>query len=192
MSNVAPTPMARPAARRPLRAWRHFQLWTLLIGLSLQLHLGYLYLVDVMNPVPEAAQLVQLPIEVLQVRDRVPHLQVRLVDDRQRSMEFPASAALFAPIHTPLQDGEWNSLGGCMGYVLGVPVRWVRGEERFRIWELHCGPVHRVYEEFSAAYAQTLRDAQRSLEWHGGIILLLTLAVLVLERRAMGRRERQA
>jgi hypothetical protein len=192
MSTVAPTPMARPAARRPLRAWRHFQLWTLLVGLSLQLHLGYLYLVDAMNLAPEATQLVQLPIEVLKVQDRVPHLQVRLADDSQRGMEFPVSAAFFAPTHTPLQDGEWDSLGGCMGYVLGVPVRWVRGEERFRIWELHCGPVHRVYEEFKTAYAQTLQDAQRSLEWHGGIILLLTLVVLVLERRAMWRRERQA
>ncbi|MBX9961014.1 MAG: hypothetical protein K2Y15_12835 [Burkholderiaceae bacterium] len=189
MQTTAPTPMASAAARRP---WRHFQIWTLLVGLSLQLHLGYLFLVDYMNPAPEAAQLVQLPIEVLQVQDRTPHLQVRLVDHSQRSMEFPASAAFLAPTHTPLQDGEWNSLGGCMGYVLGVPVRWVRGEERFRIWELHCGPVHRVYEEFKAAYAQTLQGAQRSLEWHGGIILLLTLLVLVLERRAMWRRERQA
>lgn len=192
MQTSAPTSMARPAARRPLRAWRYFQVWTLLIGLSLQLHLGYLYLVDYMNPVPEAAQLVQLPVEVLQVQDRVPHLQVRLANDSQRGMEFPVSAAFFAPTHTPLQDGEWDSLGGCMGYVLGVPVRWVRGEERFRIWELHCGPVHRVYEEFRAAYAQTLQDAQRSLEWHGGLILLLTLVVLVLERRAMWRRERRA
>lgn len=192
MQTSASTPLARPALRRPLRAWRHFQLWTLLVGLSLQLHLGYLYLVDYMNPAPEAAQLVQLPIEVLQVQDRLPHLQVRLVGDVQRSMEFPVSAALFAPTHTPLQDGEWDSLGGCMGYVLGVPVRWVRGEERFRIWELHCGPVHRVYEEFKAAYAQTLQGAQRSLEWHGSIILLLTLVLLVLERRAMGRRERRS
>lgn len=192
MTSAVSTPMARPAARRPLPAWRHYPLWTLLLGLALQLHLGYLYLVDYMNPVPEAAQLVQLPIEVLTVQDRVPHLQVRLADDTQRGMEFPVSAALFAPTHTPLQDGEWDSLGGCMGYVLGVPVRWVRDESRFRIWELHCGPVHRVYEDFKAAYAQTLQGAQRSLEWHGGIILLLTLVVLVLERRAMRRRERNA
>ncbi|MEK9953128.1 MAG: hypothetical protein VW687_13355 [Curvibacter sp.] len=191
MQTLVPAPMAASAAR-PVRAWRHFQLWTLLLGLALQLHLGSLYLADHMNPVPDRGALMQLPVEVLQVQDRVPHLQVRLVDHTQRSMEFPASAALFAPTHTPLQDGEWDSLGGCMGYVLGVPVRWARGEERFRIWELHCGPVHRVYEEFQAAYAQTLQAAQRSLEWHGGIILLFTLAALVLERRAMRRRERRA
>ena len=172
---------------RPLPAWRRFHPLTLLVGVLLQLHLGWLLMADHMNPVPEPAQLQQLPVEVLQVQDRVPHLQVRLANDAQRSLEFPASAALLSATHTPLQAGEWDSLPGCMGYVLGVPVRWVRGEERFRIWELHCGPVHRVYAEFTAAYTQTLADAQGHFEWHGGLILFLTLVVLVLEHRALRR-----
>jgi hypothetical protein len=170
------------------RAWRHYHLWTLGLGLLLQLHLGWLLLADHLNPAPEPADLVQLSVEVLQVSERVPHLQVRLPDNRERSMEFPASSALLGPTHMPLRDGEWDSLPGCMGYVLGTPVRWAQGDERFRIWELHCGPVHRVYEEFRAAYAQTLREARTAHEWHGGLVLLATLGVLVLEHRARRRR----
>ena len=173
----------------PPRRWRHFHPVTLLIGLLLQLHLGYLLLVDHLNTVPEPAQLVQLPVEVLQVRDRVPHLLVRLVDESQRGLELPVSAALLAPLRSALTRDDWADLPGCMGYVLGTPMRWVQ-EERFRVWELHCGPVHRVYADFRAAYEATAPEAERAMEWHGGLILLLTLAVLVLERRLWrGRRQ---
>lgn len=189
MSRATPSAMAAPVPR-PLRAWRYFHPLTLVVGLLLQLHLAYLLSVDHMNPVPEPEQLIRIPVEVLQVQPHSPHLQVRGVDDAQRNMEFPTSAALFSPTHTPLEAAEWESLPSCMGYVLGEPMRWVR-QERVRIWELHCGPVHRVYAEFQAAYEATARDAQRSMEWHGGIILLLTLVVLVLEHRAL-RRRRQA
>jgi len=177
-----PAPMPRPVP-----AWRRFHPLTLLVGLLLQLHLGYLLMVDHMNPAPPPGQLQRVAVEVLLVQDRSPHLQVRGVDEQQRSMEFPASAALFARSHTPLQADEWDSLPGCMGYVLGAPVRWAR-DERFQVWELHCGPVHRVYTEFKAAYEATAREAQRAMEWHGGLILLLTLGVLVLEHRALRRR----
>ncbi len=74
-----------PAAR----TWWRFHPLTLLVGFLLQLHLGYLLCVDQLNPVPEPGQLVQMPVEVLQLQDRVPHLQVRLADETQRSMEFP-------------------------------------------------------------------------------------------------------
>jgi len=171
------------------RRWRHFYPATLLIGLLLQLHLGYLLVVDHLNTVPDTTQLVRVPVEVLQVQDRVPHLRVRLADDSQRGMELPVSAAWFAPLRSALSAEEWKDLPGCMGYVLGAPMRWVRGE-RFRIWELHCGPVHRVYGEFRAAYEAAAPGGQRLLEWHGGIILLLTLAVLGLERRAWRRQRR--
>ena len=183
-SQSAPSSMAAPRAR-PLRAWRYFHPWTLLVGLLLQLHLASLLVFDHMNPAPAPEALVQLPVEVLEVQG--PQLRVRLVDDAQRTLEFPASAALLASPHTPLAADEWESLPGCMGYVLGAPVRWLRDEERFRVWELHCGPVHRVYAEFTQAYEATAREAQRAMEWHGGAILLLTLLVLGLERRAMQR-----
>lgn len=178
--------MPSPAARR-VGAWRHFHPLTLLVGLLLQLHLGWLLWTEHMSPAPPPEQLQRVAVEVLQVQDRSPHLQVRGVDDRQRSMEFPSSAALLARTHTPLEAGEWESLPGCMGYVLGAPMRWVR-DERFQVWELHCGPVHRVYSEFKAAYETTTREAQHAMEWHGGLILLLTLGVLVLEHRALRRR----
>lgn len=172
---------------RPLRAWRYFHPLTLLVGLLLQLHLGYLLMVDHLNPVPPVEQLQRVAVEVLQVRDHSPHLQIRGVDNQQRGMEFPASVAWLARTHTPLETGEWASLQGCMGYVLGAPMRWVR-DERFQIWELHCGPVHRVYTEFKEAYEAGANDAQRAMEWHGGLILLLTLVVLVLEHRTLRRR----
>ncbi len=175
----------------PPRRWRHFHPGTLLIGLLLQLHLGYLLLVDHVNAVPAPAQLVQLPVEVLQVQDRVPQLQVRLVDESQRSLELPVSVALFAPLRSALTAEEWKDLPGCMGYVLGTPMRWVQGE-RFRVWELHCGPVHRVHADFRAAYEAAAHEAERAMEWHGGLILLLTLAVLVLERRLWQGRRRGA
>lgn len=170
---------------QPLRAWRHFHLWTLLIGLVLQLHLAALLVFDHMNSAPAPEALVQLPVEVLEVQHFGPQLLVRLADDAQRTLEFPASAALLASPHTPLAADEWDSLPGCMGYVLGAPVRWLRDEGRLRIWELHCGPVHRVYDEFRQAYEATARDAQRAMEWHGGATLLVL--VLALERRAMKR-----
>lgn len=180
--------MQQTAPRR-VGAWRHFHPLTLLVGLLLQLHLGYLLMVDHLNPVPDFAELQRVPIEVLQVQEYSPQLQVRGVNDVQRDMEFPGSVALLARTHTPLQANEWDSLQNCMGYVLGAPMRWVR-DERFQIWELHCGPVHRVYAEFKTAYEATTRDAQRAMEWHGGIILLLTMGVLVLEHRALRRRRR--
>ncbi len=184
MVQPAMPPMAaRSPSRRSL--WRFHPL-TLLVGLLLQLHLAYLLCVDPLNPVPEPEQLLQIPVEVLRVQDRLPHLQVRLADDTQRGMEFPVSAALLARAHAPLDAAERDSLTGCMGYVLGVPVRWVRGE-RFRVWELHCGPVHRVYTEFKASYEAAVPDAQRAMEWHGGVILLLTVLVLWLERRTLRR-----
>jgi hypothetical protein len=171
---------------RPVRAWRHFHPATLLIGLALQGYLGYLLLFDHVNPVPDAGQLVQLPVEVLQVQERSPQLLVRLVDDTQRALEFPGSAALLARTHTPLQAGEWEKLPGCMGYALGVAVRG-GDDARFRIWELHCGAVHRRLDEFRQAYEVTAREAQRAMQWHGAANLLLTLAALVLEHRAMRR-----
>jgi len=187
MLHPTPTSMVPPVARTA-RSWWRFHPLTLLVGLLLQLHLGYLLCVDPLNPVPEPEQLVQMPVEVLQLQDRVPHLQVRLADETQRSMEFPVSAALLATARTPLDEaGERDSLPGCMGYVLGVPMRWV-SDERFRIWELHCGPVHRVHAEFKASYEAAARDAQRAMEWHGAAILLLTLVVLVLEHRVLRRR----
>lgn len=187
MLHPTPASMVSPRARTA-RSWWRFHPLTLLIGLLLQLHLGYLLCVDQINPVPDAGQLVQMPVEVLQLQDRVPHLQVRLADETQRSMEFPVSAALLATARTPLDEaGERDSLPGCMGYVLGVPMHWV-SIERFRIWELHCGPVHRVHAEFKASYEAAARDAQRAMEWHGGAILLLTLVVLVLEHRVLRRR----
>jgi len=185
MLHPAPASMIPPAARTA-RSWWRFHPLTLLVGLLLQLHLAYLLCVDPLNPVPTPEQLVQIPVEILQVRERVPHLQVRLADETQRAMEFPVSAALLAKVHTPLGAADWDNLPGCMGYVLGVPVRWVR-DERFRVWELHCGPVHRVHAEFKASYEAAARDAQRAMEWHGGAILLLTLLVLVLEHRALRR-----
>ncbi len=181
MLRQAPPAMARARQARP-RTWWRFHPLTLLVGLLLQLHLGYLLCVDQINPVPAPAQLVRIPVEVQTLQDRVPQLQVRLVDDTQRSMEFPVSAALLASTHTPLEADEQDSLPACMGYVLGVPMRWVR-DERFRIWELHCGPVHRVYAEFKATYEVAAREAQRAMEWHGGAILLLTVLLLWLERR---------
>lgn len=179
------------ATRRPIGGWRRFHPLTLLVGLVLQLHWGYLLLVDHVNSVPAPSQLVRVAVEVLQVRDRVPHLWVRSVEDARYSMEFPVSAAFAAAVRLPLQAAELDDLQGCMGYVLGVPMRWVQGE-RFRIWELHCGPVHRVYTEFRAAYQAAARDAERALEWHGGLILLLTLGVFVWEWRVLKRRERVA
>lgn len=144
-----------------------------------------------MRPVLALAQLVRVAVEVLQVRDRVPQLQVRLVDESPRGMEPPVSAALAVPLRSALSPEDWRELPGCMGYVLGVPLRWVQGE-RFRIWELHCGPVHRVYVEFRTAYEAAAREAERAMEWHGGLVLLLTLAVLALQWRALRRRERRA
>lgn len=183
MAQQALAPMAAPARHR---AWWRFHPLTLLVGLLLQLHLGYLLCVDRLNPVPAPEQLVQIPVEILQVREHVPHLHVRLADETQRGMEFPVSEALLAKVRTPLDTAEWDSLEGCMGYVLGVPVRWVR-DERFRVWELHCGPVHRVFAEFKTSYEAAARDAQRAMEWHGGAILFLTLLVLWLEWRALRR-----
>lgn len=174
---------------RPVPAWRHFHPLTLLVGLLLQLHLGYLLMVDHMNAPPPPEQLQRVAVEVMEVQGRNPHLQTRGVDDQQRSMEFPVSAALLTRTYTPLQGDEWDNLPGCMGYVLGAPVRWVR-DERFQVWELHCGPVHRVYTEFKTAYEATAREARRAMEWHGGVILLLTFVVLVLEHLALRRRRR--
>ncbi len=185
MRRQSPPPMAK--ARPPKsRGWWRFHPLTLLVGLLLQLHLAYLLGADQFNAVPEPDQLVQIPVEVLQVQDSVPHLEVRLVDETQRSMEFPVSLALLASARVPLDADERDSLQSCMGYVLGVPMRWV-SDERFRIWELHCGPVHRVYAEFKAAYEAAARDAQRAMEWHGGAILLLTVLLLWLERRVQRR-----
>ncbi len=180
------SPQARSAPRGPGR-WRHFHPWTLLIGLVLQLQLGYLLLADQLNPVPEVAQLRRIPIEVLGVREQPPQLRVRSVDQQPFDLEFPASLALLAPVGTPLQAQDWRALPGCMGYVLAMPMRWV-SDERLRVWELHCGPVHRVYAEFKASYEAALPQAERAMEWHGLAILLATLAVLALERRVLWRR----
>ncbi len=180
--------MPQTAPRR-VGAWRHFHPLTLAVGLLLQVHLGWLLMVDHLNPPPGVEALQRVPVEILAVQESSPQLRVRGVDDEQRDMVFPGSVALLASVHTPLDAAEWRSLPGCMGYVLGAPMRWVR-EERFQVWELHCGPVHRVYDEFQAAYEATAHEAQRAMEWHGGLILLLTVVVLVLEHRALRRRRK--
>jgi len=178
-------PMAYSRAA-PVRAgWRRY-VKTRLVGAVLAAGLVYLVLVNQANPVPEPGQLVKLPIEVLSVQDEAPHLQVRLVDGTQRTMTFPVLFTLVSSRYDELEEAEQKKLPGCMGYVQGVGLRWVP-DEGFRIWDLHCGPVHKAFDEFRAAYEARAAGWPALLGWYAGVVALITGGLFWLERRGLRR-----
>jgi hypothetical protein len=131
-----------------------------------------------------------VPIEVLHVLDATdgpsgwlagaaPVLNVRLADDTQRSMEFPAPLTWPGRRSAALDDAALRKLPGCMGYVRGQTLRDVGGADRFRIWELHCGPVHHAYDDFRVAYEAARADGPTPPRWQWGLLAaLLALALL--------------
>ncbi len=184
-------PALAPAAPPRRRPWWWRYCFTLLVLLAALLHAAYLLLAQMRNPVPEPGQLSKIPIEVVQAQSHGPHLQVRLADGSLRSMEFPVPVTWWGQPYTALDEAEMQKLPGCMGYVQGVPVHWVRGE-RFRVWDLHCGPVHRDYAAFLASELATPRPALPLEEWQLWTLGSFTLLVLALEWFAQRRRARRA
>lgn len=174
------------------------QLWLLRIAsLSLLLLCGlqlvYTLRAQGLNPVPEsAADLASwpiVPIEVLHVLDadgrsgwlgdNRPVLNVRLVDDTQQGMEFPVPLTWPGRRSSALDDAALRKLPGCMGYVRGQALRGLAGPDRFRIWELHCGPIHHAYDDFRAAYESARAEGPTPARWQWGLLaVLLALALL--------------
>lgn len=196
---------ARPDSTSMFRLSGPFGIWMLrvlsvLLALLCGLHLAYLLRLQQLNPAPASAaavaQLPIVPIEVLQVEvsqgwfgglrtEAWPLLAVRLVDDTQRVMEFPAPLTLLGSRSDALDAAALHKLVGCMGYVRGQVLLGAVGTVaeletagRFRIWELHCGPVHHRYEEFRAAYDTAMTRGPVPADWHWG--LLIGLCVLAL------------
>ncbi len=179
---------AAPLRRRPWW-WRYF--FTLLVLLAALLHAAYLLLAQQRNPAPEPGQLIKVPIEVLQAQSHSPHLRVRLADGSMRHMEFPVPVSWWGQPYPALDEAEMQKLPGCMGYVQGVSVWWPHAE-RFRVWDLHCGPVHRDYAAFLATEQAQPQPALPLEEWQLWAMGGVTLLVLVLEWLAQRRRARRA
>jgi hypothetical protein len=170
------------------------------------LQIGYTLRAQGLNPVPESAADVApwpvVPIEVLHVLDGMdgpgwpagpqPVLNVRLADDRQQGMEFPVPLTWPARRSLALDEAALRRLPGCMGYVRGQVLRGVGSTDRFRIWELHCGPVHRAYDDFRAAYEAQRAQGPSPAGWQWGLLAgLMVLALLAWvpwhTRQARGR-----
>jgi hypothetical protein len=167
---------------------------SLVLLLLCGLQIGYTLRVQGLNPVPESAVDVAswpvVPIEVLHVLDGEgptgwlagawPVLNVRLADDRQQGMEFPVPLTWPGRRSLALDEATLRRLPGCMGYVRGQVLRGVGSVDRFRIWELHCGPVHHAYEDFRAAYeAEQRAQGPAPARWQWGLLAgLMVLALL--------------
>lgn len=180
-------------AASSIRVWM-LRAASLLLLLLCGLHIGYVLRAQGLNPLPESAAEVArwpiVPIEVLHVLDGTdgpsgwlasagPVLNVRLADDTQRGMEFPAPLTWPGRRSTALDDAALRKLPGCMGYVRGQTLRDVGEPERFRIWELHCGPVHHAYEDFRVAYEAARAEGPTPARWQWGLLAaLLVLALL--------------
>jgi len=167
---------------------------SLLLFVLCGLHIGYTLRAQGLNPLPESAADVAgwpiVPIEVLHVLDGTdepagwlagaqPSLNARLADDTQQGMEFPVPLTWPGRRSTALDDAALRKLPGCMGYVRGQALRGVGSADRFRIWELHCGPVHHPYEDFRAAYEAARSQGPTPARWQWGLLgALLVLALL--------------
>jgi hypothetical protein len=193
-------------AALPLRLWL-LRIASLALLLLCGLCIAYLMRLQALNPVPssaaEMADWPVVPIEVLHVLDGrdgldevegpvpspagglaalvqpQPVLSVRFVDHRQQVMEFPVPWTWPVRRSAVLDEEAWRKLPGCMGYVRGQDLHGMGMDGRFRIWELHCGPVHRSFDDFQAAYAAA--QAEGPIPAHGwwwGLAVLLVLTVL--------------
>lgn len=166
---------------------------SLLFLLLCGLQIGYTLRAQGLNPVPESAADVArwpvVPIEVLQVLDGMggsgwltgaaPVLNVRLADDRQQGMEFPVPLTWPGRRSLALDEAALRRLPGCMGYVRGQVLHGVGSTDRFRIWELHCGPVHHAYDDFRAAYEAARAQGPSPAGWQWGLLAgLMVLALL--------------
>lgn len=158
------------------------------------LHIGYTLRAQGLNPAPESAADVArwpiVPIEVLHVLEGLdapvaglasaqPALNVRLADDTQQSMEFPVPLTWPGRRATVLDDAALRKLPGCMGYVRGEFLRGLGSAPRFRIWELHCGPVHHPYEDFRSAYDAARSEGPTPARWQWGVLAALLLVALL-------------
>ncbi len=191
----------RPNSTSMFRFSGPFVIWSLrvlnvLLAVLCGLHLAYLLRLQQLNPAPASAvavaQLPIVPIEVLQVEvsqgwfgalrtEAWPLLAVRLTDDTQRVMEFPVPLTLLGRRSEVLDAAALHKLPGCMGYVRGQALHGVLGATdagpaqetsgRFRVWELHCGPVHHRYEEFRVAYEAALVRDPVPAAWHWGLLI---------------------
>ncbi|MFO6419048.1 hypothetical protein ACLBKS_02455 [Hylemonella sp. W303a] len=175
-------------AASPLR-WL-LRITSLLLLALCGLHVGYTLRAQGLNPVPESAADVArwpiVPIEVLHVLEgpdakiawlanAQPALNVRLADDTQQSMEFPVPLTWPGRRSTVLDDAALRKLPGCMGYVRGQFLQGLGTAPRFRIWELHCGPVHHAYEDFKAAYDAARSEGPAPARWQWGVLAMLLL-----------------
>lgn len=182
--------MAGPA----LAVWGS-RIVSLLLFLLCGVQMGYTLRAQGLNPLPESAQDVArwpvVPIEVLHVLEEGtdgaggwlagawPALSVRLADDRQQGMEFPVPLTWPGQRSLAPDESALRKLPGCMGYVRGQVLRGVGAPDRFRIWELHCGPVHQGYEDFRAAYEAERAHSPVPARWQWGLLAALMVCAVL-------------
>ncbi|MDF3823390.1 hypothetical protein P3G55_26155, partial [Leptospira sp. 96542] len=111
--------------------------------------------------------------------DNRPVLNVRLVDDTLQAMEFPVPLTWPGRRSSALDDAALRKLPGCMGYVRGQTLRGLAGPDRFRIWELHCGPIHHAYGDFRAAYESARAEGPTPARWLWGLLAALLILTLL-------------
>ena len=131
-------------------------------------------LANYLNPIPEKSELVRIPIRVLSVQDRDPHLLVQLESGEKRTMEFPVAIIAFRPKpFIGMKTVTEQKLPGCVGDAWVRPVRYAFGD-RLQVWSLNCGMVNLAYEE---AVQSQLKSVANQSEFNF-YYLLFTLFVM--------------
>lgn len=139
--------------------------------------IGYITLATYLNPMPEKSELVRIPIRVLSVQERDPHLLVQIENGEKRTMEFPVEIVALRPkAFNGLDDSLKKQLPGCIGQVSGRPIRYVLGD-RFQIWQLRCGDVNLSYEQI-AQYRQGHISDENELTFYYFLFTLFVMCPL--------------
>lgn len=165
-------PSALPFSK-PKPFWNKYAGTLLATGATL-FWIGYMTLSNHLNPIPEKGELVRIPIRVISVQERDPHLFVELENGNRRTMEFPIAIISLRPKQfIGMKTATEKSLPGCVGSALTRPVRYVFGD-RLQVWELTCGPVSLTYEEAVQSQIKSVSNQAQFNFYY----LLITLFVM--------------
>lgn len=169
--NINPTVQPKPALPQPL--WKKYALTLFGTGATL-CWIGYMTLANYLNPIPEKSELLRVPIRVLSVQERDPHLFVELETGKKRTMEFPIAIIAYRPHQfMGMKTATEKKLPGCVGDAWVRPVRYVISD-RLQVWALSCGTVNLTYEEAVQGQLESVSN-QKEFNFY---YLLITLFVM--------------
>jgi hypothetical protein len=96
-----------------------------------------LFASGIANWVPERSGLQVLYGKVIRIQQSAPHLLVESPEGNIRSLEFPTFDTIGKQTYF-VRDEYMKELIGCNVEIRGVPMHWVLGNNRFRVYELLC------------------------------------------------------